>query len=418
MEYRPRVIDREVTEQLGAAGALLLRGPKGCGKTETARAHARSEILVDDSPAVRIAMSGEPGFLLQGDTPRLIDEWQEQPALWNTIRREVDSRRAKGQFILTGSSTPRDEELAGLHSGVGRFGVIAMTTMSWFERGWSTGEVSLAEVLAGGKPQSRQIDARLDEIATRLVVGGWPGTLDLDDRQAWLANQNYYDLLTEVDFARVIGTRRDPARVRRIMESLARNIATECGLARISADAGGADGPLDPSTTASYLTALERLMVRADVPAWNTHIRSAARLRKAPKRHFCDPSVACMALGCSPDRLVDDLEYMGFLFESAVIHDLRVYARSAGARLGHYRDSNGREADAILEFRDGSWAAVEVKLGFGAADEAAASLLALAATVDQSRVGQPRALIVVTGAGFAHQRLDGVSVVPLGALRD
>jgi len=397
---------------------VLVRGPKGCGKTETARFHSRSEIAIDDSVAVQAAMSADPAFLLEGATPRLVDEWQEQPALWNTIRHEVDVRRRKGQFILTGSSTPRDEELVGLHSGVGRFGVINMDTMSWFERGWSGGEVSLAEVLGGGSPKSGDAGVSLPVIAGRLAIGGWPGHLDLEDRYALLANNNYYDLLTEADFQRAAGMRKDPTTVRRIMESLARNVSTECGVAGISADAGGADGPMSRDTVGEYLAVLERLMIRSDLPAWNTHIRSAARLRKAPKRHFSDPSIACMALGLTPGHLLADLEYMGLLFESAVIHDLRIYARAAGGRLWHYRDSNGREADAIIELRDGSWVAVEVKLGFGAVDQAASSLLRVAETINQDRVGKPRALIVVTGSGFAHRRPDGVVVVPLAVLRD
>ena len=418
MDYRTRIVDQEIEDQLGAAGAVLVKGPKGCGKTETARIHANSEIAIDDSPAVRIAMSADPGYLLVGDTPRLIDEWQEQPQLWNSIRHEVDRRRKKGQFILTGSSTPRDDELQGVHSGVGRFGIITMGTMSWFERGWSTGEVSLRAVIEGGDVRSQPVDTPLAVIAERLTVGGWPGNLDLDVRHSTMANANYYELLTQVDFGRTVGIGRNPETVRRVLASLARNVATGCAVTRIAADAGGADGPLDRGTVAEYLAALGRLMICDDLPAWNTHVRSAARLRKTPKRHFCDPSVACMALGLGPERLLGDLEYLGFVFESAVIHDLRVYASRLGARVSQYRDSNGREADAILEFRDGSWAAVEVKLGFGAVGQAADSLLAVAATVDQGRIGAPRALIAVTGSGFAHRRTDGVTVVPLGALRD
>jgi len=418
VDYQRRIVDQQVVDQLGAAGALLIRGPKGCGKTETGRFHASSEIEVDDSPAVKIAMSSDPVYLLQGDTPRLIDEWQEQPQLWNTVRHEVDKRKAKGQFILTGSSTPRDEKMRGLHSGTGRFGVIDMGTMSWFERGWSTGEVSLAEILDGNAPHSRPDNTGLTDIATRLVIGGWPGNLELNTRQARIANSNYYQLLTESDVSRALGGRRNPNRIRRVIQSMARNIATECSVTTIAKDAGGADGSLDDSTVADYLDALSRLMIRHDLPAWNTHIRSAARLRKSPKRHFCDPSIACMALDLGPDRLQGDLEYLGFLFESAAIHELRVYGQPLGARLFHYRDSNGLEADAVMEFADGSWAAVEIKLGFGAVDQAAESLLAVASNIDQSLVGPPQALIIVTGSGFAHKRADGVTVVPLSVLRD
>jgi len=418
MEYVSRIIDREIGDLLEAVGAILIKGPKGCGKTETARHFSASEVQIDDSLAVTTAMEADPAFLLQGDTPRLIDEWQEQPRLWNTVRHEVDRRRKKGQFLLTGSSTPRDEQLQGLHSGVGRFGVINMGTMTWFERGWSTGQVSLSGVLDGEIPPSASNDKRLTDIAGHMVTGGWPGNLDLNERQFSLANSSYFQLLTASDMSRVMGGMPDTVKVRRVMASLARNIATECAATTIAKDVGGVDGPIDDVTVASYLGALDRLMIKDDLPAWNTHIRSAARLRKSPKRHFCDPSVACMALGLSADRLLADLEYMGLLFESAVIHDLRVYAGSLGAYLFHYRDSNGLEADAIIEMPDGSWAAVEVKLGFGASDEAAKSLLAVAETIDQSKMGPPRALIVITGSGFAHRRKDGVTVLPLGVLRD
>jgi predicted AAA+ superfamily ATPase len=416
MDYRQRILDTEMTLQLEVAGAVLVKGPKGCGKTETARAHAKSEILIDDSPSVRVAMDSDPAYLLQGETPRLIDEWQEQPILWNTVRHEVDRRRSKGQFILTGSSTPRDDQLSGLHSGVGRYGVVSMDTMTWAERGWSTSEVSLREVLDGASPTSMAIPADLSQIATNLCIGGWPGNLELTTSQSLRANNNYFDLMTEVDLARVGGVRKDPDRMRRIMTSIARNISTECEISTIMADANGTDGQMDRATVVGYLSILERLMVSADLPAWSPSIRSRARLRKASKRHFCDPSVACMALGLTPDRLCNDLEYLGLLFESAALHDIKVYARAAGARMYHYRDSNGLEADAILEFRDGSWAAIEVKLGFGAVEEAATSLTKVAATIDQTRIGPPRALLVVTGSGFAHRRPDGVSIAPLAAL--
>ncbi|MDR1799174.1 MAG: DUF4143 domain-containing protein [Bifidobacteriaceae bacterium] len=417
MEYQPRIVDQAVRDQLEVAGAIVVKGPKGCGKTETARFHSHSEILIDDSVAVQTAMTSDPTLLLQGATPRLVDEWQEQRSLWNTVRHEVDRRRAKGQFILTGSSTPRDADLAGLHTGVGRFGVVSMTTMSWFERGWSSGEVSLADLLDGHQPQSQSFEPDLPEVAARLVTGGWPGNLDLTATQAQLANANYFQLLTEADFVRAAGGRRNPLRVRRVMRSLARNIATECDTARIAADAGEAARPYDRDAVADYLDTLARLMVQQDLPAWSTHIRSRARLRRSPKRLFCDPSVACMALNLTPAKLMNDLAYMGLAFEAAAIHDLRVYGQAVGGQLYHYRDSSGLEADGVLELQDGSWAAVEVKLGFGAVEEAARNLTALAANIDQAAIGPPRALIVVTGAGFAHQRADGVSVVPLQALR-
>ncbi|MDR0626840.1 MAG: DUF4143 domain-containing protein [Bifidobacteriaceae bacterium] len=416
MEYVPRVIDSVVESQLKAAGAVLIRGPKGCGKTETGRHHSRSELAVEDNPRVRAAMEAEPGLLLRGETPRLIDEWQVQPRIWNAVRREVDRRHAKGKFILTGSSTPPKKVRETLHSGVGRFGLIDMRTMSWAELGWSEGTVRLAD-LAQGKPvQPTESDLDLDSLADHLAVGGWPGSLGLGQAAAEEANANYFELLVESDASRARGVRRDPAKIRATLESLARNVSTEASLATLASDAGGAAGPLADQTIADYLEAFRELMVLEDLPAWNTHIRSSARLRKRPKWHLADPSLCCAALGLTPPQLVADLEYMGLLFESAVIHDLRVYATSTRGRVSYYRDSNGLEADAIIEFPRYGWIACEIKLGFGAADRAAESLKRFAANIDQARVGPPAALLVITGSGLAHTRPDGVHIVPMGCL--
>jgi predicted AAA+ superfamily ATPase len=417
VEYQPRLVDVELRDRLQAVGAVLLRGPKACGKTETARQQANSEIQIDDSPLVLTAMASDPTYLLQGATPRLIDEWQEQLPLWNTVRHEVDRRQGKGQFILTGSSTPRDDALTHLHSGVGRFGVVDVRTMTWFERDWSTGDVSLAELLAGGEASSAASDIDLPAVAAKLAVGGWPGNLGLSERHALEANRDYLELLVTQDMRRAAGARLDPGRVRRVLQSLSRNVSAECEISTIAADAGGADGPLSRNTVAEYLEALRLLMVTEDLTAWSAHIRSRARLRKSPKRHFADPSLACSALGLTPDRLLKDLGFLGLLFESQAVHDLRCYAQLSNGHLSHYRDSNGLEADAVLEQADGSWAAFEVKLGFGAVQAGASSLLAFAANIDRSKTGPPLALVVITGSGFAHRRPDGVYVVPLDRLR-
>jgi predicted AAA+ superfamily ATPase len=405
-----------VERLLGAVGALLIRGPKGCGKTETGRQHSQSEIDIDNSPRIKTAMAVDPRLLLEGETPRLLDEWQQQPDLWNTTRREVDRRQAKGQFILTGSSTPRDFPSGQRHSGVGRFGILDMRTMSWSERGWSTGGVTLQSLLGGEPPQPLESEPGLPEIARRLAIGGWPGTLDLPDDAIWVSNNSLLDMLVEEDAARSGGVKRDPIKLRRALQSLARNVSTECSLATLAQDAGGADGRLADETISDYVQTFHALMIQEDLPAWNTHIRSSAQLRQRPKRHLADPSLACAALGLGPGKLAADLEYTGLLFESAVIHDLRVHAAALGGQVFHYRDSNGLEADAVVELRDGTWGAFEVKLGFGATDEAAASLLRFAANVDQTRMGPPATLTVITGSGIAHRRPDGVSVVPLGCL--
>jgi len=414
MDYLPRHIDKLVQRQLRAMGALLIRGPKGCGKTETARHFTASEIVIDDSNAVRNAMISDPGVLLLGETPRLIDEWQNQKELWNTVRHEVDRRKVKGQFILTGSANPPDD--VNLHSGQGRFGIINMRTMTWAEMGYGTGEVAFEELFEANEIRSSLIKPDLKKLAGRLVAGGWPGNISLAEEDAQLANENAVELLCEVDIGRVDNVKRDPLKVRQLLRSLARNISTEASYSTIGRDVFGELPPLAGDTIIDYLNALERLMMVENLAAWNTHIRSKARLRSSPKRHLADTGLACGALGLSSGKLLADLEYLGLLFESLVIHDLRILAETMGAKLYHYRDSNGIESDAIVEFRSGDWAAFEIKLGSGAEDEAAASLLRLADNIDYSKSPRPKALVIVTGDGFAHRRSDGVKVVPFPAM--
>jgi predicted AAA+ superfamily ATPase len=414
MKYMPRHIDALVSKQLGAMGALLIRGPKGCGKTETARHFAKSEIVMDDSAAVRNAMSSEPGVLLLGATPRLIDEWQNHKEIWNTVRHEVDKRRTKGQFVLTGSANPPDD--VNLHSGQGRFGIMNMRTMTWAEMGYSTGEVRFADIFNAEGLSSSLVAPDLRTLCERLVIGGWPGNVSLEEDSAIIANDNMLELLCEADVSRVDGKRRDPLKVRQLLRSLARNVSTEASYETIRRDVWGEQPSLSNDTVIDYLRTLERLMMVENLSAWSTHIRSKARLRSSPKRHLADTGLACSALGLSSSKLLSDLEYLGLLFESLVLHDLRIYAEAAGAKLYHYRDSNGIEADAIIEFRSGDWGAFEIKLGVGAVDEAAKSLIALADNIDYEKVPRALALTVITGDGFAHRRDDGVTVVPFPVL--
>jgi predicted AAA+ superfamily ATPase len=412
--YLPRIIESEVARQLRASGALLIRGPKGCGKTETARRFSNSETVIDDSLAVRQAILTDPKVLLQGNTPRLIDEWQEQKALWNTVRHAVDERREKGQFILTGSANPPDD--VNIHSGVGRFGVINMRTMTQSELGNSTDEVSLADLVAGAEIASRDVVPDLEGLASRIVIGGWPANIGLSEDEAMLNNNNYLDLLVEVDVSRVSDKRRNPDKVRQLVRSLSRTVATESTLGILAADLSGLNPTIAKDTVIDYLDALKRVMIADDLLAWSTHIQSRATQRKAPKRHLADVSLACSALGLNSRRLLGDLVSLGNIFESLVIHDLKVFAEKLDARLYHYRDSNGTEADAILEMRDSRWAAFEIKLGFGAVDEGAASLLKFAENIDKKKVGEPLALTVVPAFGFAHTRKDGVNVAPFFTL--
>jgi predicted AAA+ superfamily ATPase len=414
LEYYKRFADQALAERLKSAGAVLIEGTKGCGKTETAARIAGSIVRFDADEQVRIRMEIDPKSILTGAVPRLLDEWQEYPRIWSYVRREVDERKQKGQFILTGSATPDDK--ARRHSGAGRFSVIKMRPMSFFEKGWSTGEVSLAALLRSEAPVSESAPFELGELAEKMTLGGWPGLIGANAADGLRFVSDYVSLIAEVDLSKVSEKRRDPYKVTRLLQSLARNISTEVSLTALSRDTGGSDGGLNDETTAEYLSALERLMAVENLPAWNTHIRSADMLRKSPKRHFADPSLAVGALGLSVDKLTSDLNYFGLLFESLAIRDLKVYAAANGGNVFHYRDSRGLEIDAVVEYADGTWGAFEIKLGIGAADAAADNLLKFADKIDTGKVKAPAALTVLTANGFAHRRPDGVNVAPLSAL--
>lgn len=412
MDYRPRLIDAQLTAALEAVGAVVLEGPRAVGKTESGRHTARSEVRID-TPAARQAFAADPRLLLDGATPRLLDEWQAEPGLWNEVRHLVDRRQEKGQFILTGSAVPRDDPAR--HPGAGRFIHLRMRPMTLAETGHSTGTVSLAAVLDGQPVSAPDYGLRVADLAERIAVGGWPGHLDLSAAQAMRAMVGYIEDTCRVDLQRLDGVRRDPRNVRRLIDSLARNIATPASLEALAADANGTDGTLLPETVGTYLLALDRLMVTEDLPAWKPSLRSRARLRATAVRHLADPSLATAALNAGPSRMLRDLSWMGFLFESLVVRDLRVYAQPLDGRLFHYRDSNGLEADAIIELPDGRWAAFEVKLGSSPAvvDAAAAGLLRLSSIVDGP---PPVALGVITGTGYSLVRPDGVLQIALGAL--
>jgi len=415
--YQPRIVDAELRERLERSGAVLIEGPKASGKTETARQVSASEVRIDVDPNVRLQFEVDPNLILQGPTPRLIDEWQVLPELWNYVRRQIDDRKTNGQFILTGSANPVEDHAQ--HTGLGRFSVMRMRPMSLLESGHSTGEVSLRAILGGDQPLTSTLSDDLTSLhfwAERLATGGWPSNHGASVRSAVGWVRDYLQLLREVDLSRVSNRRRDPLKVLALLQSVARNVATEAGVKTLADDAAEHGEPLDRNTVADYLAALTRLMVLEDQPAWSTRLRSSAALRQTPKRHFVDPSLAVAALAASPSSLTDDLEYMGLLFESLVIRDLRVYGQPLEARISHFRASDGSEVDAIISLPDGNWAAAEVKLGFRAVDTAAKSLQRLAAAVHDT-VRQPVALIVITGSGFAHRRRDGVTVVPLSALR-
>lgn len=416
MDYRPRIADGQLQARLRSAGAILLEGPKACGKTWTARRSSVSEVLLDVDLNAQRVLDADPQLVLSGDTPRLLDEWQAGGTLlWNHVRRAVDERQAAGQFILTGSATPADDITR--HSGAGRFARIRMRPMSLFEMGYSNATISLTALLEGERQSCPDPGLGLADILDLIVVGGWPGNLGRDPAAAAQNNIDYLAHAREVDVPSVSGTQRDPTRLNRLIASLARTTATEVKITALARETLGADEPpLARSTIYDYLSALERLMLTEDVPAWAPHLRSKATLRQEPKRHFADPSLAAAALHASPARLLSDLNYAGFLFESLVVRDLRVLAAPLGATVYHYRDSNGLEADIVLQTPDGRWAAFEVKLGSERVDEAAASLQRFAAAVDTTRSGDPNLLGVITNGSYGYSRPDGVAVIPIGAL--
>lgn len=414
MTYLPRIVDREIEDRLRSSGAIVIDGPKACGKTATARQHAKTEDLLDADVAAVQKMQVDPKLLLEGEPPHLLDEWQVFPELWNYVRRAVDERGTPGQFILTGSSTPGDDQTR--HSGAGRFARIQMRPMSLLEIGRSSGAVSLAQLLVGAPSHTRDPGLTLDDLIAEVVRGGWPGNRDMATGDARRANRDYLDRIRRTDVRAVDGVRRDPERVGAVLRSLARNVATTVSLTTIAREASGASGTsVSDDTVADYLNALSRLMVVEDQPAWNTHLRSSHQLRRSPKRHFVDPSLAAAAMRATPANLRADLNTFGFLFESLVVRDLRIYAQALDGEVFHYSDQAGLEVDAVIDFGD-SWAAIEVKLGIGQIEEAASNLAAFRKRVDTSKRGEPAFMAIVVGSGLGFVRADGIHVIPIGAL--
>jgi predicted AAA+ superfamily ATPase len=370
---------------------------------------------VDIDENVPELMNSAPKRLLLGKTPRLIDEWQAQPKLWDYIRHEIDGRNLPAQFILTGSANP--EEAVKMHSGAGRFTTLNMRTMSWQELGISSGKVSMKDLFNGAKIDICDEPTELEFIVDKIIIGGFPTLLGKRADQAADLNRAYIDLLAVADMSRVSNVRRDPLKVRGLLRSIARNTATPAEITTLAADirekeANGLSRP----TVYDYLDALNRLMVTEEQPAWNTHIRSPASLRKTPKRHFADVSLTAAALGADTGSLLDDINFTGFLFESLATHEIRVYAQANDAEVYYYRDTSDLEADAIVQKRNGDWIAFETKLGTGQIEEAAANLKKIAAVIDTEKTKPPKSLNVITGTGISYTRGDGINVVALGSL--
>ncbi|MDQ3140725.1 MAG: DUF4143 domain-containing protein [Bacteroidota bacterium] len=415
MIYKERISDKELKRKLSASGAVLIRGTKACGKTESAKQLAKSVLNVDRDEQVQAIINIEPKRLLLGETPRLIDEWQAQPILWDYIRHEVDDRQKNAQFILTGSANP--EESVKMHSGAGRFTIIDMRTMSWQELGFSSGLISMSQLFEGKKIDIYDQPTELEFIIEKLIMGGFPTTLHIKTGQAIDINRAYVELLAEVDMSRVSDVKRDPLKVRSLLRSLARNTATLVDISALESDIREKENVwVTRPTVYDYLDTLNRLMILEDQPAWNTHIRSSYALRKSPKRHFTDVCLAVAALGADENSLLNDLNFTGFLFESLVTHELRVYAQANDAKVYHYRDSSGLEVDSIVQKYNGDWCAFEIKLGAGQIDEAAANLHKFISILNIKKIKPPKSLNIITGTGISYTRQDGINVISLASL--
>ncbi len=413
--YISRISDQELKNKLNACGALLIRGMKACGKTESAKQFANSIISFDQDEQVSILMQTAPQRLLLGETPRLIDEWQEYPKIWSYVRHEVDNRNDIAQFILTGSANP--EETIKMHSGAGRFTTLDMRTLSWQELGFSSGEVRLRDLFDSKSISVIDEPLSLEKIVERIVIGGFPSLINKTIDQAREVNQAYVNLVAEVDMSRVSKVKRNPSRVRSLLRSYARNSATLVDITTLAADIKEKENiHLSRPTIYDYLDALERLMIIEDQPAWNTHIRSSSSLRKAPKRHLTDVALAVAVLGIDEELLLKDVKFTGFLFESMVVHDLRVYAQANKAEVFHYNDSSGLEVDAIVQKQNGDWCAFEIKLGIGQIEEAASNLLKFASLIDDKKTTKPKSLNIITGTGISYTRPDGINVISMGSL--
>jgi len=411
-DFRPRIIEQRVADRLRTHGGVLLAGPKAVGKTTTARILAASEVRLDQDRAALTAARTDPRLVLDGDHPRLIDEYQLAEGMWDAVRGRIDDLGAKGLFLLTGSSSPQDNQVS--HSGARRIAIVPMRTMTLLERGLSSGHVSIGALLAGDPAPVASRDFSVVDAVNALAVGGWPDNLQLAQKDALDANADYIDVIVNTDIRLVDGISRDPDGVRRLLASYARNVATDAALTTIGRTA---ERPLSEPTIHDYIRALKRLYLIEDQENWKPNLRSRIRLAATPKRHLADPSLAVAALGATPKRLLGpEIELTGFLFESQVVHDLRVYAQPHRASVRFYRDNKGLEVDAIVEAADGHWIAVEAKLGHHRVDEAAGNLLVLRGKLTDEVNAACGALVVVVADSPTYTRPDGVLVTSISAL--
>ncbi len=420
-EYKNRCVDSKVEQYLRTFGAVCIEGPKWCGKTWTSRHHSQSEYLVGDPEnnfQNRRLAEMSPSLILPGDSPRLIDEWQEVPPIWDAVRYEVDRRGERGQFVLTGSSTPKTKGV--LHSGAGRIGKLRMHTMSLWESGRSSGRVSLAELCRGESAECLTGEVELSDLIDAVIRGGWPGSQRLPLKEAALLPSEYVNAIIDDEVHRIDGVPRDKKKVSLLLRSLARNESTTATNKTLKNDIKEIDDEdIDINTVAVYLDILNRLFITENQEPFSSNIRSSVRIKQAEKRHFTDPSIAAALLRATPDRLMGDLNTLGFLFEALCERDLRIYADTFGAKLYHYQDYAGREIDAVIELEDGEWCAFEIKLGANKIDEGAENLNQICKKLRSDGGHLPKICCVICGlSNAAYRRPDGVFVVPITALKN
>ena len=422
-EYKARIVDDMLKAKLESKGAVIIEGPKWCGKTTTAM-QAAGSILRLDEPSKRetnIQMSEiDPGKLLKGEVPRLIDEWQIAPKLWDAARYEVDIRGEEGQFILTGSAVPiESKEIT--HSGTGRFTWLMMRPMSLFESGDSTGDVSLNQLFKNPNVIDGMNNLSLERLAFLICRGGWPHAVGMKDKPALFQAEDYYEAVIKSDINRADGVSKNPERVKRLMRSFARNQGTQISNTMLRDDIISNDTEaLNEDTIASYVNALKNIFVVEDMPAWNPNLRSKTSIRTSDTRYYVDPSIAVASLGIGPKDLTNDLNTMGLLFETLCVRDLRVYAESIGGNVLHYRDKSGLECDTVIHLKNGRYGLAEIKLGGQKfIEDAAENLKALSNKIDTSKMPAPSFLMIIIGIGeFAYKREDGIFIVPIGCLKN
>ena len=422
-EYKARIVDNMLKEKLEAKGAVVIEGPKWCGKTTTAMQVAGSILRMDEprNREANIQMAEiDPGQLLKGDTPRLIDEWQIAPKLWDATRYEVDTRGKEGQFILTGSAVPvESEEIT--HSGTGRFTWLLMRPMSLYESGDSTGEVSLQNLFERPDRIAGTNDFDIDRLAFLICRGGWPHAVGMKEKPALLQAEDYYEAVIKSDINRADGVSKNPERVKRLMRSFARNQGTQISNTMLRDDIISNDTEsLNEDTIASYINALKNIFVVEDMAAWNPNLRSKTSIRTSETRYYVDPSIAVAALGIGPKDLTNDLNTMGLLFETLCVRDLRVYAESIGGTVLHYRDKSGLECDTVIHLKNGRYGLAEIKLGGQKLiEEGVKNLQSLSNKIDTSKMPAPSFLMIIIGIGeFAYRREDGIFIVPIGCLKN